>query len=178
MGIHLRNTDPSGFKQILTMESHIEEIKEQERWQSIKELVVDKIDDLKLEGIDRDVIETICGIILTNTFEVIAHKRNLMVGLYYSPSMMNHNCLSNTHLTMDENNNLTVRSSRPIKRLTPIEFNYVKGLDTTWSRQLALLQNKYFNCACSRCLDPTEPGLTCPLCAVTTETARAPWCHQ
>jgi len=154
----LRKTDPSGFKQILSMESHIEEIKEQEKWGDIKKLVVDPINDLKLDGLDIETIEIICGIILTNTFEVIAHKRNLMIGLYYEPSMMNHNCLSNTHLTMDDNNKLTIRSSRPIKRLTPIEFNYVKGLDTTWSRQLALLQNKYFNCACERCLDPTELG--------------------
>jgi len=61
-------------------------------------------------------------------------------------------------ITLDDTHKMTVYASRPIKKNTPIKFNYVRSLDTTWSRQINLLDNKFFTCDCERCLDPAELG--------------------
>ncbi|XP_023349723.1 protein msta isoform X2 [Eurytemora carolleeae] len=153
----LQYTQPEVFLKILSMESNKQEIVKGKNWKSLQETVVDPILALGIPDVDRDTLENILGIILTNTFEVVLPSA-LLIGIFYESSFMNHHCIGNTRIILDKGGKMTVTASVPIKKNKPIKFNYVKGLDSTWLRQQELLENKYFSCACERCLDPTELG--------------------
>ena len=163
----LRTCQPSAFTTVLSLESNLEVLRSRPVWAYLLKWVIDPILGLELEGVDRQMVESIVGVILTNNFEVDA-RGTLLIGLFFEPAMMNHHCVGNTRLTMDDKHLLTVITSLPIKKNGQVKFNYVRALDTTAIRQSMLLENKYFSCLCERCLDPTELGsyssaLRCPI---------------
>ena len=57
-------------------------------------------------------------------------------GVYELPSLMNHDCVGNTRLTMssDEDHRISVFAATKIEAGSPILFNYVSALDTTDTR--------------------------------------------
>ena len=155
--IAMLQSDSVKYQTLLAMEDNIVEIKTRPLWEYYQEHVINPVTQLNIENITLDIVEKIVGIILTNSFEVVGGGCPL-IGLFYPPAMMNHHCVGNVRITLDDTHKMTVYASRQIKKNTPIKFNYVRSLDTTWSRQINLLDNKFFTCGCERCLDPAELG--------------------
>jgi len=155
--IGLRFTKPDLYATAMSMEPNLETLKTRDLWKYLDTHVIQPVLALQIEGVTVDIVERIVGIILTNSFEVMA-KGCLLVGMFFEPAMMNHHCVGNARLMLDGSNLMTVIASQPIKKGKPIKWNYGRALDTTWTRQVNLLEHKYFSCQCERCLDPTELG--------------------
>ncbi|XP_018564705.1 protein msta isoform X2 [Anoplophora glabripennis] len=166
----LKRTDPSTFNIIWDMESH-NDIRRNipEVWNSNQVNVVNRITkDWGLVEFSEHEVHTVCGILEVNCFE-IGQGINIR-GLYPTAFLMSHDCVPNTNHTDEETNyKLTVRASTRISQGHPITLSYAYTLQNSLKRREHLLENKFFECHCKRCSDPTELGtysgaLICPKC--------------
>jgi len=153
----LKLTKPNQFSNCLSLEPNLETLRERELWGYLQKHVIQPVLTLKMEGVTEDIVERAAGILLTNSFEVMA-MGSLLYGVFFEPSLMNHDCVGNVRIMLDSNHQMTVMASLPIKKNSQIKFNYGRALDPTLTRQSMLLENKYFSCRCPRCVDPTELG--------------------
>lgn len=81
-----------------------------------------------------ELIQQICGILDVNTFEIRSQTdvNDLKLGgLYLEPSLMAHRCISNTHLTVDDEFQLSVFASVPIQKDEMICFSYTSPFMVT-----------------------------------------------
>ncbi|XP_059097144.1 uncharacterized protein LOC131891555 isoform X2 [Tigriopus californicus] len=159
--------DEKKFLTLLKLESHVTALENQTtRWNAIRTKVIEVL----RQQWEESLVEQACGLILTNTFEVmISPQEAPLLGIYEEPSLMNHDCVGNTRLVMSSDLKLTVYASIDIKAGMPILFNYVRPLDSIVARQKYLNRNKFFQCTCARCHDPTDlttfvSSLRCPSC--------------
>jgi len=162
----LKFSQPERFNDCLSMEANLTELRTRELWENFEREVIGPVVDLQLEGVDKGMVERLVGIILTNSFEVVANGC-LLFGIFYEPALMNHHCVGNTRLLLDNGHQMTVVASQAIKKNQQIKFNYARALDPTLTRRTQLLENKYFLCKCERCEDQTELGshMSSLLCA-------------
>lgn len=153
------------------MESH-DEIRKNipEVWNLNQKTVVDRIrNDWGLEEFSEEEIHKVCGVLEVNCFEIGQQGVNIR-GLYPTAFLMSHDCVPNTNHTDEAKNyTLTVRASTFIQTNQPITLSYAYTLQSTLKRREHLLDNKFFECQCRRCKDPTELGtylgaLRCPKC--------------
>ncbi|KAL1494356.1 hypothetical protein ABEB36_009968 [Hypothenemus hampei] len=167
----LKTTDPSGYATLLDMESHNEIRKKiPDLWKSNQEKVVDRIvKQWQLTEFSEQEIHTICGILEVNSFE-IGQQGVSIRGIYPTSFLLSHDCVPNTnHTDEEETFKLTIRASIHIPAGYPITLSYAYTLQGTQKRREHLLENKFFECKCRRCTDPTELGtftgaLICPKC--------------
>ncbi|KAF7285495.1 hypothetical protein GWI33_010593 [Rhynchophorus ferrugineus] len=166
----LKTTDPSSYAILMDMESH-NDIRRNipELWNLNQTRVVDRIiKDWGLTEFTEDEIHTICGILEVNAFE-IGQDINIR-GLYPTSFLLSHDCVPNTNHTDQEGTyQLTIRASTNILESQPITLSYAYTLQSTQKRREQLLENKFFECRCRRCSDPTEletyiGALICPKC--------------
>ncbi|XP_017880186.1 SET domain-containing protein SmydA-8-like [Ceratina calcarata] len=169
-----RNTEL--WTRIESLEAHMDKRRDTPVWIDREESVVNVMKSLGLVSEDdASVLETLqrlCGVLDVNTFELRSPgglDGLLLRGLYLEASLMAHDCRGNTHLTVDDNFQLTVYASLPIKQGDTIFFNYTSSLLGTLGRREHLLGGKYFECECSLCKDPYELGsymssILCPRC--------------
>ena len=167
----LKDTDPKAYENLMTMETH-NEIRRNipELWNSDQNTVVNRIrNDWGLKEYTEEEIHSICGILEVNSFEIGQQGINIR-GLYPTAFLMSHDCVPNTNHIDEENTfRLTVRASTRIAPGQMITLSYAYTLQSTLKRREHLLENKFFECQCSRCADPTELGtysgaLICPKC--------------
>lgn len=71
---------------------------------------------------------------------------------------MAHDCISNTHHSITDDNRMIVRNTVPIKKGDLITTTYTHTLEGTLERREHILDAKLFSCTCSRCSSPTEMG--------------------
>lgn len=167
----LKSTDPSAFQILMDMESHNEIRKNIPAvWLMNQSTVVDTIlRKWKLTEYTEEEIHTLCGILEVNAFE-IGHQGINVRGLYPTAFLMSHDCVPNTNHSDDGIDfTLTVRASVDIPENYPITLSYAYTLENTIRRREHLLENKFFECYCRRCSDPTElntfvSALLCPKC--------------
>ncbi|XP_055320157.1 SET domain-containing protein SmydA-8-like [Sitodiplosis mosellana] len=107
-----------------------------------------------------DFLQKLCGILDVNTMEVrTKHFEEFPVrGLYTQAALLAHDCIGNTFISVDNNKQLKVYASLDIKMGEIVYSNYTASLYGTEARQEHLTKGKYFECECSRCMDPTEFG--------------------
>ncbi|XP_044252452.1 SET domain-containing protein SmydA-8-like [Tribolium madens] len=167
----LKETDSWSYQHLMTMETH-NEIRRNipELWQTNQSTVVDRIRrDWGLKEYSQEEIHSICGILEVNSFEIGQQGVNIR-GLYPSAFLMSHDCVPNTnHIDEEGTFRLTVRASTRIEPGEMITLSYAYTLQSTLKRREHLLENKFFECQCRRCSDPTELGtftsaLICPKC--------------
>ncbi|EFA08507.1 SET domain-containing protein SmydA-8 [Tribolium castaneum] len=167
----LKETDARSYQHLMTMETH-NEIRRNipELWQTNQRTVVDKIRiDWGLREYSQEEIHSVCGILEVNSFEIGQQGVNIR-GLYPSAFLMSHDCVPNTnHIDEESTFRLTVRASTRIEPGEMITLSYAYTLQSTLKRREHLLENKFFECQCRRCSDPTELGtftsaLICPKC--------------
>lgn len=79
-----------------------------------------------------ELMQKLCGILDVNAFELrspgVLDGLLPLRGLYIEATLMAHDCRGNTYLTVDDNFQLTVYASVPIKQDEPILFNYTSSL--------------------------------------------------
>ncbi|KAL3273948.1 hypothetical protein HHI36_015371 [Cryptolaemus montrouzieri] len=157
------------WKELNELESHVEARRNTPIWKTHQILVEDILKDTKLiseKDIENETIQKICGILDVNTFEIRAppsmsilnSKCQNLRGLYLNAALMAHNCISNTHLAVDDDFMLYIYASVDIQKDTPIFLNYANAMQGTLERKNHLREGKYFECFCTRCLDPSELG--------------------
>ncbi|CAH0563607.1 unnamed protein product [Brassicogethes aeneus] len=167
----LKTTDPSMYDFLMDMESHTEIRKSiPEIWNNNQINVVDRITkQWGLTEFTPEEIHVICGILEVNCFEIGQQDVNIR-GLYPKAFLMSHDCIPNTNHCDSDDYRLTVRASVSIGEGSPITLSYAYTLQNTPKRREHLLDNKFFECNCSRCQDPAELGayssaLYCPKCS-------------
>ncbi|GLV35041.1 SET and MYND domain containing arthropod-specific member 4 [Carabus blaptoides fortunei] len=168
--LFLRESDPDTWKELMKMESHLEKRRDTPIWRNHKSNVEEVLASFGLvskDDVKNEVVQKICGILDVNTFELripefelgpSVNIRECVRGVYLQAALMAHDCIGNTHLAVDDNFNLTVHASVPIKKGTPIYFNYTNALQGTYDRQDHLKEGKYFKCSCKRCRSSTDCG--------------------
>lgn len=165
-----KSKEDEKWESLMKLESHVKESQESAIWRHHKEKVVDLLDSvgmLKSED-DHSLVQKICGILDVNSFELrgpnpavmthAARQGERLRGVYLEAALMSHDCIGNTHLSVDDDYVMTIHASVPIKAGDPILFNYASTLESTSERLHRLREGKYFSCKCKRCTDPTELG--------------------
>ncbi|KAG0718447.1 SET domain-containing protein SmydA-8, isoform A [Chionoecetes opilio] len=109
------------------------------------------------EGASEKEIYRICGILVTNSFDV-RQSGSLIRGLYPQAAMMCHQCAPNTKHCFTKDLTMVLRAMVVIHKGTAITTTYTNTLWNTAQRRRQLQLNKFFLCSCQRCLDPTELG--------------------
>ena len=99
-------------------------------WNYYQKNVIDPIVGLGIANVEEGEVERIVGIILTNTFETVSGGESMTlsgtIGLFLNPAMMNHSCISNTRVVLDNNSSIKVIAAVGIKKGAPIYNNYVR----------------------------------------------------
>ncbi|XP_015438621.1 PREDICTED: protein msta, isoform A-like [Dufourea novaeangliae] len=172
----LKQRDPESWRLVESMESHMDKRRNTSVWKDREANVINVIKALRLITVDdaaaAEFLQRLCGILDVNTFELRSPgglDGLLLRGLYTEASLMAHDCRGNTHLTVDDDFQLTVYASLPIQEGDAILFNYTSSLLGTTGRREHLRGGKYFECDCSLCRDPYEMGsymssILCPRC--------------
>lgn len=168
--------NPSIWERINHIEAHLNKRIGTLVWKENETDVVNVIRKLRMpdktEPPSAELIQKLCSILDINAFELRSPSildGLFLRGLYVEASLMAHDCRGNTHLTVDDNFQLTVYASVPIKQDEPILFNYTSSLLGTAERRQHLREEKYFECECPLCKDPYElqshlSSVLCPRC--------------
>lgn len=85
----------------------------------------------EIEPLSSELMHKVCSILDVNAFELRSPgvvDGLLLRGLYIEATLMAHDCRGNTHLTVDDNFQLTIYASVEIKQDEPILFNYTSSL--------------------------------------------------
>lgn len=134
---------------------------------------------LKLKSSEEEILK-ICSILDTNCFDVRTEEKVNVRALYSPVNLIAHDCKPNTkHSFHGEDCEIILTATVPIKKEEAITATYTQTLWGTLSRRAHLRQVKNFDCACKRCLDPTEFGtyagsIFCSECRDTNESDDCP----
>lgn len=84
-------------------------------------------------------MQRICGVLDVNSFELRGPNPAVMThsarhgerlrGVYLEAALMAHDCIGNTHLSVDDDYVMTIHASVPIKAGDPILYNYASTLE-------------------------------------------------
>lgn len=106
-----------------------------------------------------------------NSFTICDGELNPVgVGIYISPSLIDHSCLPNAVVTFS-GKLLCVRALEKIENPSPdnVRISYIDQLALTPDRQEQLEKQYYFTCLCPRCttteMDQTMLSVKCPSCS-------------
>uniref|UniRef100_A0ABD2W0K5 SET domain-containing protein n=1 Tax=Trichogramma kaykai TaxID=54128 RepID=A0ABD2W0K5_9HYME len=149
--------------EVSCMESHDKERREKPQWQADQVNVVEYIRNrLKLDRFSEELIQRCCGILEINNHEIRTSRGFLARGLYPRVSIMNHSCVSNTAHSCDPapgaDFRVQLRAAVRVAAGTELTGSYTHALLPTMLRRQHLAEGKYFDCACTRCSDPSELG--------------------
>ncbi|KAG7208615.1 hypothetical protein KM043_014822 [Ampulex compressa] len=147
-------------KEIKDMEAHNKIRSQKPHWKSDHVNIVEYLRKrLKLDRFSEDRIQTACGILEINTFEIRTAKGYTARALYPTVALMNHSCVSNTcHSVSPTDYRIRLRTTVKVHEGNELYGSYTHSLLPTMSRREHLLEGKHFACACPRCSDPTELG--------------------
>ena len=128
--ISLKFSEADEFNMIMELEDNLDTLKEKTMWNYYQKNVIDPIVGLGIAKVEEGEVERIVGIILTNTFETVSGGESMTlsgtIGLFLNPAMMNHSCISNTRVVLDNNRSIKVIAAVGIKKGAPIYNNYVR----------------------------------------------------
>lgn len=86
----------------MTLESHWESRKGTEMEKRVDETIVKLLHQYHLHDLaDRDLVQKICGIFDTNSFDLVGSEAEVnLAGIFPSAAMMMHSCIKNTRITL------------------------------------------------------------------------------
>lgn len=165
--ILLQSADPSSWKVLLSMASHVEQRKAAQDWHH--KSTVYYLTEILHVDCDADTVHQVRSAIATNAIEIMSEKGTRLRALYPRIRLLNHSCVPNTHLTSESDGVMEVRTAISVNSGEPLHICYTGTTMPLWERQASLHNSYYFTCACSRCEDPTELGTyfsspKCPEC--------------
>ncbi|KAG5674227.1 hypothetical protein PVAND_004207 [Polypedilum vanderplanki] len=111
-------------------------------------------------GITAELIHKVIGVLEVNAFEAKTLKGTFVRCLYPRLAILSHSCTPNTTHAIhpSDNYSLKVRATVAIEKGSQLFSCYTYTQKGTLDRQQHLMEGKYFQCHCERCLDPTELG--------------------
>ncbi|CAG9564520.1 unnamed protein product [Danaus chrysippus] len=167
----MKDSNPRMFESIMNLESHVDQRINTPIYQVLKPNLIMFIKQVLGMNFDDKIILEISAILDTNSFDVrSADKTKRLRAIYLLASMMNHSCRPNTrHIYLGEDNSLALIATVQIAKGEEITATYTQTLWGTLDRRKFLKSNKYFDCKCERCADPTEFGtylgnIYCTMC--------------
>ncbi|XP_059610034.1 SET domain-containing protein SmydA-8-like [Phlebotomus argentipes] len=153
----LKQSDPLDFERMLDLQSHLERRIDTPLYRILKANLLTFIRTILKVDIDEETVMKIAAILDTNTFEIRHQHRNIKIrGLYPTAAMISHSCVPNTAHTFSEDFDFILIATVAITKGSPIFTTYGQTLEATLQRREHLRQNKFFDCFCERCGDPTE----------------------
>lgn len=166
--LHLKEAQPDRWRQLLQLQSHCVERKNNGLEEVDRDVIVQFIRQVLQLDIDELLILQICGILYVNSFEIPFNQQGLQA-IYSTASLFEHDCVANAVKTFTSKGKIVIRAAVPIPRKEKIALCYTDPWWGTANRQHHLKQTKFFVCRCDRCKDPTEmstfiSGLRCPRC--------------
>lgn len=135
---------------------------EDSMWQEHEEQVVRPlmasglIEALPGQHLTADILHAHCIRIDSSAFEVTARDGDTLKGVYVCGASLPHHCVPNTVVALDEQFNMKLYAAVPLESGAIIHTCYTNPLMGTSQRQHQLRLTRHMDCACSRCLDPTE----------------------
>ncbi|XP_014482026.1 PREDICTED: protein msta, isoform B [Dinoponera quadriceps] len=146
--------------EVKDMETHNKIRCQKSQWKSDHVNIVDYLRKrLKLDRFSEERVQSACGILEINTFEVRMRRGHSARALYPTVAMMNHSCVSNTSHTISPTDyRIRLRTTLRVPAGGELYASYTHSLLPTMLRREHLLEGKHFACACPRCSDPTELG--------------------
>ena len=175
--LSMKTTSPDTYKRLMKLEDHNDRRREEDpdNWSYYREHVVSFIRDTLREEVSEEEILSVLGKMLTNSGDLQldqTHARGC--GYYPTYANMNHHCRANTKTFKYPDQTLEVRAQVSIARGEEISTQYLQSMKPTFIRRPVLRSKWFFDCLCSRCLDPTEHEsyLSSLLCTVTSGDGR------
>ncbi|XP_011506599.1 PREDICTED: uncharacterized protein LOC105369055 [Ceratosolen solmsi marchali] len=164
-------------REVKDMETHNKNRCQKSQWSTDHVNIVEYLRKrLKLERFSEDNIQSACGILEINCYEIRTAKGFLARALYPNVAIISHSCVSNTvHSVVPADYRIArfvyhqqctpscyptihLRTAVKVSAGQELFSSYTHALLPTMLRREYLLESKYFVCACSRCADPTELG--------------------
>ncbi|EDV98138.1 SET domain-containing protein SmydA-8 [Drosophila grimshawi] len=133
-------------------------------WQEHEEHVVRPLmasglaEALPGQQLSSDVLHAHCIRIDSNSFEVTGRDGEQLKGVYVCGAGLPHHCVPNTVVALDDQFNMKLYAAVPLATGDIIYASYTNPLMGTSQRQHQLRLSRHMECACTRCLDPTELG--------------------
>ncbi|CAH0588908.1 unnamed protein product [Chrysodeixis includens] len=167
----MSQSNPLQYENIMNLESHLEDRINTPLYLVLKANLVTFIVQVLGLPFDEETILKVASIFDTNSFDVrTADGTKRLRAIYLTASMMDHSCKPNTrHIFMGDEHHLAVIATVPIAKGDLITATYTQSLWGTLDRRKHLQTNKFFDCECDRCKDPTELGtylgnIYCSIC--------------
>jgi len=115
-------------------------------------------------GISSNAAALLNSVLASNTF-----RRGSGRCLCPAVAMVNHSCVANCRVHWEQGDKLVLTAKKQITAGEQLTITYCSALLGTYARQNKLRKSKGFQCACPRCLDPSESGtniggLSCTKC--------------
>lgn len=158
--MQLKQSNPAAFAKISELEDHLKERLETPLYQVLRANLITFIKTvLGLRDWSEMEILRLAAILDTNTFELRQpHENRKVRALYPGAAMISHDCAPNMRHRFDDDMNIVFLAKRKIAKGEILSISYTQPLRSTIQRRLHLRQAKCFDCACARCVDPTELG--------------------
>lgn len=156
----MNNSNPLQYENIMNLESHLEDRINTPLYTVLRANLVTFVVQVLGLPFDEETILKVASIFDTNAFDVRSPDGSKRLrGIYLTASMMDHSCKPNTrHIFLGDDFHLAVIATVPIAKGDLITATYTLSLWGTLDRRKHLQTNKFFDCECDRCKDPTEFG--------------------
>ena len=156
--LNLRSENPDLWKTLMQLESHVEDRKSKAVYKIVEKNIVFVIREfLGIKEFDDETIQTVCGILDTNAYEVTINGSKIRA-VYPNISYNNHSCRPNCKHPYNQNGVMELKAIRSINENEKITTTYSQVFWTTDQRRTYLKETKNFWCECERCQDPSEFG--------------------
>jgi len=146
-----KRDQPEQFTNVLALEDHRDKFPAQ--W--LEAVGAGLIPLLEIINCEPEDLATAVGIacrICTNGHGIIAHGRGRIgCGLFPSASMFNHSCEPNCVFVCN-GRELSIRTVRAVAAGEQLSYTYTQLYQPSASRQQELLDSRFFNCRCARCV--------------------------
>lgn len=158
------NTNNTGLIELLKVNAHLDDFLKSETWKEQKQHVVEPILQSGIANyfnnikVDEEILQKLCSLIDLNSYEITNKDGDQVRGTYLQAPSIPHSCIPNTILAIDDEFNLKVYATLPIRQGEMIYISNTNPLMGTLQRQHHLKITKFIDCSCLRCCDPTELG--------------------
>ncbi|KAH8419595.1 hypothetical protein KR222_008130, partial [Zaprionus bogoriensis] len=158
--MQLKLANPAAFAKLNALEDHLKERLETPLYQVLRANLITFIKTvLGLRDWSELDILRIAAILDTNAFELRQPaERKKVRALFPGAAMIAHDCAPNLRHRFDDELNIVFLAKRNIAKGEIFSISYTQPLRSTIQRRVHLRHVKCFDCACARCVDPTELG--------------------
>ena len=144
------------------MDHNKEHAKKETSWTAYHEHVASFLLDkcgLRKDYTEEEVLHAL-GVLDVNSVKINSGGQTYSSGhgLYPLTSLLSHSCISNCKTVLKSDYSIECKATVFIAEGEEITKQYVSPLETTQLRREKLRSGWYFECACLRCLDPSECG--------------------